>query len=261
MLKLGKRPPVHDNRTALLYNFLKHVDLPEPAPLADWATKLPTAPPAPLGMMRNDTIGLCTIAGIAHLLIMQASDNGVTITITDDDVVDTYKAVTLAVNGVAFDEDAALDENGENPTDTGLPCLDVLKWVTANGIGPEQHGKGMAFVKVNHHDIREMRIACQLFGGTYLGVALPEVSMEHVGELWADASGPIAGGHCIAQHMVRPDITSYITWGDRQPATWAWHLSACDEAYAIIATEWVSGAKPAPSGFDIVKLRAYLAAL
>lgn len=260
-MKLGKLAAKHDANTALLYNFLDHVALPDPAPMCNWATLLPTAPPAPLGMMRNDVIGLCTVAGIAHLLIMQASNNGNTITITDDDVVATYKAITLAVNGVAFDANAPLDASGENPTDTGLPCLDVLKWVRANGIGADKHGKGLAYIKVNHLDIREMRIAAQLFGGTYVGVALPETSMAHVGELWGDASGPIAGGHCIAQYMARPDELGYITWGDRQLATWPWHLSCCDEAYALIAPEWCDGSKPAPSGFDIDKLRAYLAAL
>ena len=255
--KLGKLPVRHDHRTALLYSFLDHAALPEPAPLADWATRLPDD----VGMMANDRIGLCTVAGIAHLIQLWTSNAGTLVTISDDDVIATYKAITLKVNGVAYDETTPLDASGENPTDTGLCLLDVLTYVRANGIGPDAHGKGLAFVKVNHLDIQEMRIATQLFGGTYVGVALPETSLAHIGTLWGDASGPTAGGHCIATHRVDPMGPSYITWGRRQPATWPWHISCCDEAYAIIAPEWVSGDQPAPSGFAIDKLRTYLAAL
>lgn len=254
-MKLGKKKPKHDARTALLYNFINHATLPDPAPVADWASRLPDD----VGMMANDRIGLCTVAGIAHLLQLWTSNAGTLVTISDDDVIATYKAITLKINGVAYDEAAPLDTSGENPTDTGLCLLDVLNYVRANGIGG--HGKGLAFVKVNHLDIQEMRIATQLFGGTYVGVALPATSLEHVGTLWGDATGPTAGGHCIATHKVDPMGPSYITWGKRQPATWAWHLWCCDEAYAIIAPEWVSDDVLAPSGFCIEKLRTYLAAL
>lgn len=256
--KLGKLEPKHDDRTALLYNFLHHAALPEPAPVSDWATKLPHN----VGMMRNDRIGLCTCAAIAHLIQMWTVNfGGKEITISDDEVEALYTAITLQVNGVAYNPDAEPDANGENPTDTGLALLDVLNYVRLHGVGAAKHGRGLAFVKVNHRDIHEMRIANQLFGGTYVGVMLPAVSLSHVGTLWGDATGPVAGGHAIAQHMARPDQLSYITWGERQSATWPWHIHCCDEAYAVIAPEWCDGTRPAPSGFLIDKLRAYLAGL
>lgn len=256
-MMLGKLDPKIDRRTPRLTDLLHRELLPAPRPVADWAEKLPTK----LGMMGNDRVGLCTVAAIAHL-VQQWTINflGIEITISDADVLATYKAITLLVNGVSYDEAQELPD-GSNPTDTGLACLDVLNYVRKNGIGPDAHGKGMAFVSVNHRDVNEMRIAHELFGGLYTGVALPEVSMRHVGEVWNDTTGPIAGGHAMATHRTEFALLGYITWGDRQPATWAWGLVCMDEAYACLAAEWCDGTKSAPSGFDIIKLRAFLASL
>jgi hypothetical protein len=240
-MKLGKLAPRHDHRTALLYNFVDHAALPDPAPIADWATRMPDD----LGVMLNDQIGDCGFAGQAHLVQLWTSNNGQAVTISDDDVLAAYRDCT------GYDP-------ADPSTDNGVVLLDALNFWRTDGIGNHRIG---AYVKVNHLDIREVRIALQLFGGLYTGVQLPEASLASVGSLWGDASGPIAGGHCMAAYAQRPDQIGFVTWGKRQSATWPWALSQLDEAYAIISADWVDGTKPAPSGFAIDKLRTYLAAL
>jgi hypothetical protein len=265
---LGKLEPKLDARTALFRQFVEDLALvlgpradsadalPAPEPF-DWATGLPED----LGMMRNDRINLCTVAACAHLIQLQTAANGAMVTICDDDVQAAYAAITASVNGRGY--------SAEDPTtDTGLALLDVLKWVRANGLGPDQHGKGLAFLKVCHDDPREMQIAGRLFGGTLVGAALPiaaEAQLE-LGQAWTptdDADGAPAslGRHAMAMHAASSSSSSYITWGKRRPASSAWNAKYVDEMYAFVSPDWVNGTRPAPSGFSIDKLRAYLSEL
>jgi len=52
-----------------------------------------------------------------------------------------------------------------------------------------------------------------------------------------------------------------VTWGRRRRAILQWVAKYTDEMYATISKTWVTGDRPAPSGFDIVKLREFLRAL
>jgi hypothetical protein len=251
---LGKLAPKHDPRTLHLRDLLVPDQLPPPAPF-DWAAGLPED----LGVMRNDRIGLCTVAAIAHLVQMQTGANGQLVTISDDEIEDAYKAITLAVNGVAFTEDDPM-------TDTGLCLLDVLNYVRAQGLGAAAHGKGLAFVKLAHDDAGEVQIAGRLFGGVCVGAQLPNDAEGQLGGRWTPTSPPGGergtwGGHAMALHAATPAATSFITWGKRQYAGWDWCASYVDEMYALISSDWVTGDRPAPSGFAIDKLRIYLAEL
>jgi hypothetical protein len=238
----------------LMYNVVDHAALPAPTDDVDYFAPLPDD----LGMMGNDTKGNCGACGVAHLIQEQSANNGNAITLTTDEVDEIYKILTLEANGVAYDPN-------DPTTDTGLVLLDVLTHWRKTGfmIRGVLHKIG-AFVKVNHHNVREMRQATEWFGGTYTGVALPQAAMDTVGQQWdaKAASGPIAGGHCMtAAKCNKTGGITYVTWGRRQPADWAWMLATTDEAYAIISDDWVTGVKPAPSHLDIVRLRAYLVSI
>lgn len=237
-----------------MYNVVDHAALPAPSDDVDWFATLPED----LGMMGNDTKGNCGACGVAHLIQEQSAANGNPITLTTEEVDEIYKILTLDANGVAYDPNDPM-------TDTGLVLLDVLAYWRKIGfmIRGVLHKIG-AFVKVNHHSVLEMRQALEWFGGVYTGVGMPQASMDTVGQLWDEraASGPSAGGHCMtaAKSSKTAGIT-YVTWGRRQDGTWGWMLACTDEAYAIISDDWVTGARPAPSHLDLVKLRAYLAAI
>lgn len=260
-MKLGKLAPRHDRRTALLYNFLNHSILPPPRDETDWFEGLPDD----LGMMGNDVAGDCGAAGLAHLIqLWTLRSDAPDVTPTTEEVIEIYKVLTLEANGVAFDPDAPLDANGENPTDTGLVLLDVLTHWKNIGfiIGDVVHKIG-GFMKVNHHDPKEYRTAIDMFGGLYTGVALPQAAMDSLGQPWdaAQALGPVAGGHCMTAGKQNAHGLTYVTWGARQDATWGWMLAKTDEAYAIVSQDWATGEAPAPSGLCIDKLMAYLGAL
>ena len=254
---LGKLDPKIDPRTFTLKSILNHAALPTPKPF-DWDSILPVD----VGMMANDRIGLCAVAAVAHLIqAWSANHLGNEITIADDDVIAAYKAITLQVNGRAFDE-------SDPTTDTGLCLLDVLKWVRLNGLGPDRHGLGLAFVKLSHEDPDEIEIAGNACGGLYVGAQLPIAAEEQLdaGEAWSPVQGADGqpggwGGHAMAMTASDGVTDRFLTWGKRQSADDPWIGAYLDEAYACIAPEWVSGALPAPSGLDMDRLRALLAAL
>ena len=59
-MKLGRKAVKTDTRTLRLAKYLTPV-LPPPPPAADWTKGI-----ASWGMMLNDKLGDCTIAGVAH---------------------------------------------------------------------------------------------------------------------------------------------------------------------------------------------------
>lgn len=246
---LGKKPPRGDLRTAHLVDFLRRSKLPPVPVLRDWLA----GAPAQLGMMRNDELGDCGFAGMGHAVQTWTHAQGSMTTVSDDDVVRAYSACTGYVPGDAT-------------TDDGVVLLDALRWWRKTGIAGHQIG---AFVRVDPHNIRHVKIAIDLFGGLYTGAQLPLSAQAAIGGRWIgrktrlrghDAPGSW-GGHCMWVSAFDDAGLTYVTWGARQPADWQWWLDYADEAWAVISPDWVSGATPAPSGFDIVALRAYLAAL
>lgn len=246
--KLGKRRPRHDQRTAHFADFLHRSKLPAVPALRDWLAGAPTD----LGMMRNDTIGDCGFAGQAHAVqSWSLARGGKMLTIGDDDVVAAYSACT----GYSANDPS---------TDQGVVLLDALKFWRSTGIGGH---KINAYVHVDPRNVQHVKIAIELFGGVYCGAQLP-LSAEGAngwtgkhGRLTGDDRPGSWGGHCMWAPAYDDVGLTFVTWGYRQKADWQWWLNYADECWAVLATDWVSGAYPAPSGFDVAALSSYLRSL
>lgn len=244
--KLGRLPQRHDLRTAQMINFISRTKLP-PAPAArDWETKLP----ADLKMYLNDQYGDCGFAGQAHAIQTWTATPGPVINLTDAQVLAAYAGCT------GF--------NANDPsTDQGVVLLDALNYWRKTGIGGHKIG---AFLRVDPRNVDHIKIAINLFGGVYMGANLP-VSAQHPGpwhgvkNLSGDNAPGSWGGHCMWAPGYSPSGVEFVTWGRRQQADWQWWLNYVDEAWAIVSSEWVTGTKPAPSGFNLIQLQTYLAAL
>lgn len=240
LLKLGKLAPKRDPRTLKLASYLFLPSFPE---RYQWSKKAS----AHWGMMKNDIAGCCTCAAAGHMLQSWTANCGKELTISDDEVIKAYS------DNSGYDA-----RTGEN--DNGCVELDVLKYWRKTGIGNHLIE---AFVSVNLKNINHVKAAIYLFGGIYVGLALPASAQDQM--LWdvefGDDSEPGSwGGHAVTIIDYDPHGLTCITWGKPQRMTWDFFKKYCDEAYAIISPDFFAKNK-APNGIAIDELRKDLAAL
>jgi hypothetical protein len=242
--KLGKRPARHDTRTLQMANYL---ELPVIPAARDWTTKAA----ANWGMMLNDTLGDCTCAATGHLTQAWTSNAGTKeITFPDQAILKAYEAV----GGY---------QPGKPETDRGAVELDVLRYWRKTGIGGTTIDAFVALEPKNHLHVQA---AVELFGGSYIGVALP-VSAQRQAVWSVPPGGPTGtgapgswGGHAVVIEAYDQHGLTCITWGQKKKMTWGFWDAYCDEAYALLSELW-AGKKPAPSGFNLAALQADLKAV
>ena len=241
--KLGKLAPRLDSRTLKFKTYLTKLP-PIPAAI-DWTGKVKTWP-----MFLNDSIGICTIAGGAHLEMGWSSYAAPNEAIpTDQQVLAAYSAIT-----------------GYTPsdpsTDTGADLLTVLNYWRKQKIAG--HGiKYYAQIALNSQEQLQASIA--LMGGAYIGVNLPQSAEDafQAGQPWTDTTDKnILGGHCIVLVGYDPTYVTAVTWGATVKISYAWLNTYMDEAYAIISPQWVeAGGVNTPTGLNLTQLEADLAAI
>jgi hypothetical protein len=273
--RLGKKPPRIDSRTLHL---AKYLCLPAPACLpadarqgtthpgdataqrvlapapsaVDWTAKISSWP-----MMGNDTIGDCTCAAAGHMIECWTASLGDTFTPTDAQVIATYSAVSGYVVG-------------DPATDNGAAELDVLNYWRQQGIASH---KIDAYASLDADDgsrDREcVKQAVALFGGAYIGLALPLSAQQQtvwdVPSLWSrlrsqDTPGSW-GGHAVPVLAYDSEGLTCITWGEKKRMTWEFLAQYCDEAYAPLSRDWLNAQGTDPSGLDFAQLSADLAAI
>jgi hypothetical protein len=249
-LKLGKSVARHDPRTLLLASYLTPA-LPAPPATLNIATKV-TA----WGMMANDQIGDCTCAAAGHLIMEWTANAGkAMVTPTDEEIIAAYSAIT-----------------GYNPTtganDNGANEIDVLNYWRQTGIANDTIGAYVALEPANHTHIMD---SVFIFEGCYIGLQLPNSAQAQTqnNQPWSvPPGGPTGdgapgswGGHAVPVVAYDQRSVTVVTWGALQIMTWSFWEAYCDEAYAILSTDYINGAKQAPQGFSMDQLQADLADL
>jgi hypothetical protein len=240
-MKLGRKAIKTDSRTLQLANYIS-ATLPPAPPAQDWTKGI-----TDWGMMLNDRLGDCTIAGLGHAVQVWSANSSTEITIPDSQILHYYEKW-----------------DGYNPkdpsTDQGGVELDVLKnWQK----GSFDRHKLLAFADATFSNLDLIRQAITLFGGVYIGISLPVTAQKQ--DVWdVDPSGgpntqPGSwGGHAV--FVPKYDSTTFtcITWGQLKPMTIAFWEKYVDEAHALLSQDWLS-ANGAPSGFKLDDLKADLA--
>lgn len=231
---------------------LGKLDATRPRWLSDLAVyakgKLPSPPASvdppsvPYPMDLNDQLGICTLAGVDHLL--------------------------AAWNAEVHENDPRPDEDALRSTyfdltggeDSGLNESDLLATWRNSGLWGN---KIRAYAPVPVTDIRQQQQAIAFYGGLYLGIQCPASAQEDFAAKrpWVyDPASPIEGGHCIVGLGFTPTAMLCATWGAIAEVTYPFLAHMLDEAWVVLGNEMVE-AKGDGLGIDLASLEADLPTL
>lgn len=243
MMKLGRKAIKRDSRTLRMACYLTSA-LPAPPVAVDWTKSIKK-----FGMMKNDVLGDCTIAGCAHAIQVWSANIDSEITLFDSTVESYYE-----------------QWDGYNPndpdSDQGGIELDVLnKWRKLGLAGHDLLAYADPSSPVNLNEVRQ---AINLFGGVYIGLSLPLTAQSQ--DVWdvkggSDARPGSWGGHCVFVPQYDAQSFTCITWGGLKTMTVAFWNKYCDEAHALLGADWINSGGLDPQGFNVAQLNADLAAI
>lgn len=236
-VSLGRLPKRTDDRTLQLASY-KQASLPAAPPVTQWGVKVPSFP-----MYANDHLGDCTCAAVGHMEQIWTSQAGQIWTPTETEVMNMYWAT--------------------GTQDTGRVELDVLNYWRNQGFGDQQH-KIAGYVQVNPLNHAEVKEAAFLFGGLYIGIALPLSAQSQT--FWKLTNGPDAapgswGGHAVNVTAYCGSYLVVATWGMRMKMSWGFWNKYVDECYAVLSPDWFNSASTSPSGYNFAQLQADLSQL
>ena len=245
-MKLGRLAPKRDPRTLRLAAYMGPQLAPPPAAVK-WSYKA-----RDWGMMLNDQIGCCAIAGPAHQIQAWTANSGTQFTVPDEMILQMYSRVGGYVPG-------------RPETDGGCIMLDVMNtWKT---LGVDMHQIG-AYATCNPKNQTLVRQAMFMFGGLQLGLSLPIAAKDQ--KIWSIPRFPKLhpqyapnswGGHAVYAVDYDENYVTCVTWGELKKMTWGFFLAYCEEAYASLSTDWFSGKQKAPNGFDLARLTRDLSSI
>lgn len=242
--KLGKLPARHDPRTLRFENYRTNTPLPQ-LPAAHWGHGLD------YGMLGNDVYGDCVEAAYAHFMQIATTRAGGTVySPAESDALTAYTAMT-----------------GFNPavpsTDNGTDMLTACNYWQDTGMAGLEIDAFLAVSPLSAGDVQD---AVAYYGGLYAGFQLPLSAQSQTGSEWTVTTGPDAaagswGGHCVPIVGYAPGVYYCITWGAIQSMTAGFFETYCDEAFCLLAHEWIGASGDSPSGLAWGLLQADLANL
>lgn len=238
--RFGKHPPQVDYRTLRFKDYLTATLAPPPPTynvLTNVYQKLKTADPAKLFPMDgNDSLGDCTIAGLAHAITTYNGLIGTQKIMTKNAVVKLYYHLT-------------------GGADTGLNEMNVLNYWRQNSVDGVEI---LAYVKLDPKNHTNVQQAIRLFGGVYLGFQVQQNCQQQFADHQPWTPGPLTNdGHAVYAVAYDAAGVTVLTWGNTQQATWGWWDECVDEAYAILPPQ-AKDPNFAP-GFNVAQLQADLA--
>jgi hypothetical protein len=240
--RLGRKCVKTDSRTLRLAKYT--ADLPTPPASSDWTKGI-----TQWGMMLNDTLGDCTIAGLGHALQVWTVNASTELTVPDS-----------VIEG-AYEKWCGYKPNDPN-SDQGGDELTVLNGFKKNGLGGQ---KLLAFADPFVSNITEIQQTINLFGGAYIGFNVPAsvVNTDTDPTIPWDVTGDqtIEGGHAVWVPKYDENFLYPISWGQVYKMTYAFWEMFVDEAHALLSPDWIAASGLATSGFNLSQLQSDLSAI
>jgi hypothetical protein len=248
--KYGRRPP--KNAPALHFSsFLAAAAPPHPAE-EDYLARLPG-----WQMLGNDKVGDCNAVTWANMRRLITATLATEYYPTQAQVWQFYQT-----QNPGFDPNGTSQTNGPGSShDQGMDIQTGLEYL--HGTGGPDGVKVVAFAKVDHTKLAEVKAALAIFGGLWLGIQVLDANQQEFeeGKPWTDvAKSKIDGGHAILGGGYRTDI-NFITWAKETkfaPSFWNGVVQGSplvEEAWAVIWPEHL-GTKSFEQGVNLSQLEA-----
>jgi hypothetical protein len=247
-MKLGKKPFAEDKRDLLFKNYtitealparpreFGHMDV-----ISEW------------GMLANDKVGDCVLAGGGHETMLWTAEGGNPAAFTDANIISDYSAIT------------GYDPNNPN-SDQGTVVREALLYRKKTGLIDSQASRHKigAFLQLDQKDIDEVSEAIYLFNAIGIGILFPRSAMDQFnqGEPWTVVEGSrIEGGHYVSCIGYDSNYIYCVTWGRIQKMDYKFFKTYCDEAWAMLSPEFLNGQGLSPEGFNLTQLQEDLNAI
>ena len=250
--KLGKLDPVKLLETPAFGDFTGHASTWPAVKPRGWEYAVPADQ---LDCLGNDEIGLCVIAAMNHYAQAETWNTSNPLTPTKQLTIETYTAIT-----------------GYDPkdlsTDQGTCWIDALRYWKKHGIpmldknGKEVIHQILGWASLDLGSIAQQRYACDLFGGTLMGIQCPKSALDNTDDWQYVPGSPIEGGHGINRAGQGGAGWHIGSWGIWIKGTWSFSLHLADEDYGVVTKSWIDSATgQSPSGLDLNGLLAAMKAL
>jgi hypothetical protein len=243
-LKTGKRPFKMHAKTLFFEKYAGDA-IPEAPEKVYWSYKVPDDQ---WGMLANDEVGDCVVAGAMHMDMNWTAHTGTMRTYTREQALEIYSQLT------GYDPATGANDNG-------LVVTDFLNfWQTEGFFG----SKILGWAQFNHANPKRFNQVDWLFGGVATGVQLPSSAQDQfsAGQDWSLVpDSPNDGGHFIPGFNYGADGRKFVTWAKLQAALNDWLAAYVDEAYGVISEAWFDTVDVAPNHFNKDQLWADLKAL
>lgn len=238
-LRPSPRPPILTFKSYLVGGVLP----PIPATFDRSGLFPPRTPndPYPLGMLGNNKVGDCTIAGAGHIVMLWNKLTGRPVQITTADALDDYRD--------------CCGWQGTEATDNGGDMLSVAAYWQRTGFrdatimpdGTPRRHKIAAYVSIDPNNIAYLIAASYICdGGVGLGVALTEDSERQfdAGEPWSGKAANDDNFHYVPLAYVGNDGMPHVyTWGADFPVTREFIQDNCREAMGYVSEEALRSGK------------------
>ena len=241
MFKLGRKAVKHDSRRLMLAKYLA-AGLPAPPAFVDWTNGI-----TQFGMMLNDSLGDCTIAGCAHAVQIWTANSASEVTLPDSTILAYYEQWDGYVSGDPSTDNGGVEES-------------VLDDWRQSSFGGQIL---TAYADADVSNLTEVKQAVQLFLGLYIGANVTNQAMQTAGNpaiAW-DQTGDTssAGGHCVYVTGYDDSYIYFVSWGQIYKMTLAYWNANVDEAHALMSPDLLGSSGLSASGFNSTQLLADLA--